>query len=97
MRIRRRAGFATLSKWASEAKRAGLLQELGNYGGRLRARLQGRGQGFNGWSHGASIAMTRFQAVAAALATEGHQGHQGGSGRNIVDSTNHRRCRNGLA
>jgi len=74
------AEFAAGARWASEAKLAGFLHDLGKYGDRFQARLQGRDQGLDHWSPGASVALTRFRAVAAALATQGHHiGLQRGS------------------
>lgn len=57
---------------ADEAELAGLLHDLGKYGDRFQARLQGKDSGLDHWSQGASLALTQFHAVAAALAIEGH-------------------------
>jgi len=57
---------------ADEAALAGLLHDLGKYGDRFQLRLQGKDSGLDHWSQGASVALTSFQAVAAALAIEGH-------------------------
>lgn len=65
---------------AGETALAGLLHDLGKYGDRFQARLQGKDGGLDHWSQGASLALTRFHAVAAALAIEGHHiGLQRGS------------------
>ncbi|MHB1513502.1 MAG: CRISPR-associated helicase Cas3' [Acidiferrobacter sp.] len=61
-------GFA----WREEARLAGLLHDVGKYGGRFQARLQGKDSGLDHWSQGASLALTEFHAVAAALAIQGH-------------------------
>lgn len=57
---------------ADEAALAGLLHDLGKYGDRFQLRLQGKDSGLDHWSQGASLALTQFRAVAAALAIEGH-------------------------
>ncbi|MBI5619232.1 MAG: CRISPR-associated endonuclease Cas3'' [Gammaproteobacteria bacterium] len=65
---------------ADEAALAGMLHDLGKYGDRFQARLQGKDSGLDHWSQGASLALTEFHAVAAALAIEGHHiGLQRGS------------------
>lgn len=64
--------FAKDALWADEAALAGLLHDLGKYGDRFQARLRGEDSGLDHWSQGASVALTRFRAVAAALAIEGH-------------------------
>lgn len=66
--------------YADEAGLAGMLHDLGKYGDRFQARLRGEDSGLDHWSQGASLALTKFQAVAAALAIEGHHiGLQRGS------------------
>lgn len=57
---------------ADEAALAGMLHDLGKYGDRFQLRLQGKDSGLDHWSQGASLALTQFRAVAAALAIEGH-------------------------
>ncbi|MCG3201623.1 MAG: hypothetical protein NFCOHLIN_01493 [Gammaproteobacteria bacterium] len=57
---------------ADEAALAGLLHDLGKYADRFQLRLQGKDGGLDHWSQGASLALTQFRAVAAALAIEGH-------------------------
>ncbi len=65
---------------AEEAALAGLLHDIGKYGDRFQLRLQGKDSGLDHWSQGASLALTEFKAVAAALAIEGHHiGLQRGS------------------
>ena len=59
-------------KGAEEAALAGLLHDLGKYGDLFQARLRGEAQGLDHWSQGACLALTRFKAVAAALAIQGH-------------------------
>jgi CRISPR-associated helicase Cas3/CRISPR-associated endonuclease Cas3-HD len=57
---------------ADEAALAGMLHDLGKYGDRFQNRLKGMDSGLDHWSQGASLALTQFQAVAAALAIQGH-------------------------
>lgn len=64
--------FSCTQPWADEAGLAGLLHDLGKYGDRFQARLQGKDSGLDHWSQGASLALTQYHAVAAALAIEGH-------------------------
>lgn len=65
---------------ADEAALAGMLHDLGKYGDRFQNRLKGLDSGLDHWSQGASLALTQFQSVAAALAIEGHHiGLQRGS------------------
>jgi CRISPR-associated helicase Cas3/CRISPR-associated endonuclease Cas3-HD len=64
--------FMCGAKGSEEAGLAGLLHDLGKYGDRFQLRLQGKDSGLDHWSQGASLALTQFQAVAAALAIEGH-------------------------
>lgn len=69
---RRTREFGGAQPWADEAGLAGLLHDLGKYGDRFQARLHGKDSGLDHWSQGASIALTEFRAIAAALAIEGH-------------------------
>ena len=55
-----------------EAALAGLLHDLGKYGDRFQARLQGKDQGLDHWSQGAWVALVEYRAIAAALAIQGH-------------------------
>lgn len=64
--------FAGQAAWAEEARLAGLLHDLGKYADRFQARLHGKDSGLDHWSQGASLALTEFRAIAAALAIEGH-------------------------
>ena len=57
---------------SEEAGLAGLLHDLGKYGDRFQARLQGKDSGLDHWSQGAWLALKEHYAVAAALAIEGH-------------------------
>lgn len=66
------AEFSEKFPWHEEARLAGLLHDLGKYGDRFQLRLQGKESGLDHWSQGASLALTQFRAVAAALAIEGH-------------------------
>jgi CRISPR-associated endonuclease/helicase Cas3 len=65
-------GFAANTPWADEAQLAGLLHDLGKYGDRFQARLRGEESGLDHWSQGAWLALSKFRAVAAALAIQGH-------------------------
>lgn len=64
--------FAGPAAWAEEARLAGLLHDLGKYADRFQARLHGKDAGLDHWSQGASLALSEYHAVAAALAIEGH-------------------------
>ncbi|HDR16589.1 MAG TPA: CRISPR-associated helicase Cas3' [Desulfobacteraceae bacterium] len=64
--------FAGNAKWRSEAALSGLLHDLGKYADSFQARLRGEEQGLDHWSSGAWVALTEYQAVAAALAIQGH-------------------------
>lgn len=64
--------FAGNAAWGSEASLAGLLHDLGKYADLFQARLRGEAKGLDHWSPGAWVALTEFQAVAAALAIQGH-------------------------
>ncbi len=73
------AGVAALaeqfaSAWGGEeeARLAGLLHDLGKYGERFQARIRGEGSHIDHWSAGAWEALTRYQALAAALCIEAH-------------------------
>lgn len=64
--------FGGVQPWADEAGLAGLLHDLGKYGDRFQARLQGKDQGLDHWSQGAWVALAEHRAIAAALAIQGH-------------------------
>jgi CRISPR-associated helicase Cas3/CRISPR-associated endonuclease Cas3-HD len=64
--------FSGAHTWADEAGLAGLLHDLGKYGDRFQARLQGKDQGLDHWSQGAWVALGEHRAIAAALAIQGH-------------------------
>lgn len=63
--------FAGLAPWREEAGLGGEMHDLGKYGDRFQARLQGRDASLDHWSMGAWLALTQ-QQVAAALAIQGH-------------------------
>lgn len=65
-------GFAHMAPWADEAHLAGLLHDIGKYADRFQARLHGKDSGLDHWSQGAWLALSKCQAVAAALAVQGH-------------------------
>lgn len=72
--------YSTGTVWAQESELAGLLHDLGKYATRFQMRLQGKESGLDHWSQGASLALTEYRAVAAALAIQGHHiGLQRGS------------------
>lgn len=75
--------FSAATGWADEARLAGVLHDLGKYGDRFQARLNGADQGLDHWTQGASVALNKFKSVAAALAI---QGHHVGLQRGIKDS-----------
>lgn len=64
--------FSGLSPWRCEAALAGLLHDFGKYGDLFQARLRGEACGLDHWSAGAWVALSEYQAVAAALAIQGH-------------------------
>lgn len=64
--------FAEDRRWRDEAVLAGLLHDLGKYGGLFQSRLRGEEAGLDHWSAGALVALQRYGVVAAALAIEGH-------------------------
>ncbi len=64
--------FAHESPWNSEATVAGFLHDLGKYADLFQLRLQGKASGLDHWSAGAWVALSEYQAVAAALAIQGH-------------------------
>lgn len=64
--------FAGKSSWSGEATLASLLHDLGKYADLFQARLRGETSGLDHWSAGAWVALSEYQAVAAALAIQGH-------------------------
>ena len=64
--------YAQTCPWSEEARLAGLLHDLGKYGDRFQRRLQGKEHGLDHWSAGAWLALSKYSAVAAALAIQGH-------------------------
>jgi CRISPR-associated helicase Cas3/CRISPR-associated endonuclease Cas3-HD len=64
--------FSGTASWSEEATLAGLLHDLGKYADLFQLRLQGKASGLDHWSSGAWVALSEFQAVAAALAIQGH-------------------------
>ncbi len=66
------ADFAGNAGWRDEARLAGLLHDLGKYADLFQARLRGEAKGLDHWSPGAWVVLSEFQAVAAALAIQGH-------------------------
>lgn len=64
--------FSEGAEWGEEANLAGLLHDLGKYADLFQARLRGEAKGLDHWSPGAWVALSEFQAVAAALAIQGH-------------------------
>ena len=72
--------YAGDTSWTQEALLAGMLHDLGKYADLFQARLRGEESGLDHWSPGAWVALTKFHAVAAALAIQGHHiGLQRGS------------------
>ncbi|WP_296810074.1 CRISPR-associated endonuclease Cas3'' [Thiocapsa sp.] len=71
--------------WREEAGLAGDQHDLGKYGDRFQARLRGQDSGLDHWSLGAWLALRQHQAVAAALAIQGHHvGLQRGDGNSLL-------------
>lgn len=64
--------FSGKAEWSEEAYLAGILHDLGKYADSFQARLRGETKGLDHWSPGAWVALSEFQAVAAALAIQGH-------------------------
>lgn len=64
--------FAENTPWSSEAALAGILHDLGKFADLFQARLRGEVSGLDHWSAGAWVALSEYQAVAAALAIQGH-------------------------
>lgn len=64
--------FASSAPWWQQARFAGLLHDLGKYGDRFQARLRGEDSGLDHWSQGAWIALSKYRAIAVALAIQGH-------------------------
>lgn len=84
-------GFAQGAPWETEAELAGFLHDLGKYGDLFQARLRGEASGIDHWSPGAHLALLEHQAIAAALAVEGHHvglqaGNQGALRRLLRDN-----------
>ena len=72
--------FSANTVWTQESELAGQLHDLGKYAKRFQNRLRGEESGLDHWSQGASLALTKCRAVAAALAIQGHHiGLQRGS------------------
>ncbi len=63
---------AGAAPWSDEAALAGLLHDLGKYGERFQGRLEGKDSGLDHWSQGAWVALSKYRAIAAALAIQGH-------------------------
>ncbi|MCE5212187.1 MAG: CRISPR-associated endonuclease Cas3'', partial [Deltaproteobacteria bacterium] len=71
--------FSKGLSWAEEANLCGQMHDLGKYADLFQARLLGEVNGLDHWSSGAWLAL-KNQAVAAALAIQGHHiGLQKGS------------------
>lgn len=82
------AHYAADCPWVGEAHLAGLLHDLGKYADRFQRRLMGQDAGLDHWSQGAWLALTQHQAVAAALAIQGHHvGLQQGNGGGLSTLT----------
>ncbi len=64
--------FAGSAWWKEEAALSGLLHDLGKYADLFQARLRGEEKGLDHWSPGAWVALAEYQAVAAAMAIQGH-------------------------
>lgn len=64
--------FSNNLAWQDEVCLAGLLHDLGKYADRFQARLRGSDSGLDHWSQGAWVALAEHQAIAAALAIQGH-------------------------
>lgn len=64
--------LAKKASWRDEATLAGRLHDLGKYADLFQARLRGEVNGLDHWSPGAWVALSECQAVAAALAIQGH-------------------------
>ncbi|WP_200331136.1 CRISPR-associated endonuclease Cas3'' [Thiocystis violacea] len=64
--------FAGPAPWCEEARLAGEQHDLGKYGDRFQRRLRGQDAGLDHWSMGAWLALKEHQAIAAALAIQGH-------------------------
>lgn len=64
--------FSNNLAWQDEVRLAGLLHDLGKYADRFQARLRGSDSGLDHWSQGAWVALAEHQAIAAALAIQGH-------------------------
>jgi len=64
--------FSNNLAWQDEVCLAGLLHDLGKYADRFQARLRGSDSGLDHWSQGAWVALDEHQAIAAALAIQGH-------------------------
>jgi CRISPR-associated helicase Cas3/CRISPR-associated endonuclease Cas3-HD len=64
--------FADNSQWKEESNLAAILHDIGKYADLFQARLRGEVNGIDHWSPGAWVALRECQAVAAALAIQGH-------------------------
>lgn len=73
--VARRAGeYADVFGAAQEARLAGLLHDLGKYGGLFQQRLRGKARGVDHWSVGAWVAIMKYKqtGIASAIAIQGH-------------------------
>jgi len=68
----RAGGFADAFQARDAAYLAGLIHDLGKYGGLFKERLRGKESGLDHWSVGASLCLERYRSCEAALAVQGH-------------------------
>ena len=64
--------FAAVFGAEDAAYLAGLLHDLGKYGELFQLRLEGKEEGLDHWSIGASVCIERFRSWQAALIVQGH-------------------------